>query len=92
MSDDYFGVVEEAISHIESELTIVGAKVVCSAASYEGIASTVPAIPRHGVWWPNSEAFRPSRCQMAYTKPSVTEVAVRLTNSESLRRARKTTS
>jgi predicted amidohydrolase YtcJ len=44
LSDDYFSVAEEAISHIESVLTVVGGKVVYSAAPYEGIAPPAPVI------------------------------------------------
>lgn len=44
LSDDYFTVPAEDISRIESVLTIVGGKIVYSAAEYEGLAAAPPPI------------------------------------------------
>jgi predicted amidohydrolase YtcJ len=44
LSDDYFGVPEEDISHIESVLTVVGGKVVYAAGPYEQFAPPAPQI------------------------------------------------
>jgi predicted amidohydrolase YtcJ len=44
LSDDYFSVEEDDISHIESVLTVVGGKIVYSAGPYEQIAPPSPEI------------------------------------------------
>ena len=44
LSGDYFTVPAEDISRIESVLTIVGGKIVYSAAEYEGLAAAPPPI------------------------------------------------
>jgi predicted amidohydrolase YtcJ len=44
LSDDYFSVPEQDISHIESLLTVVGGQVVYAAGDYEGIAAPIPPV------------------------------------------------
>jgi hypothetical protein len=44
LSDDYFSVPEQDISHIEALLTVVGGKVVYAAGDYEGIAAPLPSV------------------------------------------------
>jgi len=44
LSDDYFTVPPEDISRLESVLTIVGGKIVYTAAEYEGLATPLPPI------------------------------------------------
>jgi predicted amidohydrolase YtcJ len=44
LSDDYFTVPAEDISHIESVLTITGGRIVYAAAEFEGLATPLPPI------------------------------------------------
>ncbi|MGA5699056.1 amidohydrolase [Peterkaempfera bronchialis] len=44
LSDDYFSVPEEDISHIESLLTVVGGRIVYAAGEFEGLAAPLPAL------------------------------------------------
>lgn len=44
LSDDYFSVPEQDISHIESLLTVVGGEVVYATGDYEGIAAPLPPV------------------------------------------------
>ncbi|WP_327129315.1 amidohydrolase [Streptomyces sp. NBC_01727] len=44
LSEDFFTVPEEDISHIESLLTVVGGRVVYAAGEFEGIAAPLPAV------------------------------------------------
>jgi predicted amidohydrolase YtcJ len=43
LSDDFFAVPAEDISHIESVLTIVGGRIVYGAGEFEGLAAPLPA-------------------------------------------------
>ncbi|WP_433273944.1 amidohydrolase [Pseudonocardia xinjiangensis] len=43
LSEDFFSVPEEDISHIESVLTVVGGRIVYSAGEFEGLAAPLPA-------------------------------------------------
>ncbi|MFI7613704.1 amidohydrolase [Nonomuraea terrae] len=44
LSDDFFSVPEDGISHIESLLTVVGGRIVYAAGEFEGLAPPQPAI------------------------------------------------
>jgi predicted amidohydrolase YtcJ len=44
LSEDFFAVPEEDISHIESLLTVVGGRIVYAAGEFEGLAAPLPAV------------------------------------------------
>ncbi|MGV9595483.1 amidohydrolase [Streptosporangium sandarakinum] len=44
LSEDFFAVPEEDISHIESLLTVVGGRIVYAAGEFEGLAAPLPAM------------------------------------------------
>ncbi|WP_377273053.1 amidohydrolase [Peterkaempfera sp. SMS 1(5)a] len=44
LSEDYFSIPEEDISHIESLLTVVGGRIVHAAGEFEGLAAPLPAV------------------------------------------------
>ncbi|MGW2059330.1 amidohydrolase [Streptomyces sp. NPDC001937] len=44
LSEDFFSVPEEDISHIESLLTVVGGRIVYAAGEFEGLAAPLPGV------------------------------------------------